>query len=304
MLTFARQHKPERTYTSINEIIESTLKLRTYALETSNIEVNTQLDTDLPATVADAGQLQQVFLNLIVNAEAEMKLAHGRGKLTVKTEKIDDTIRISFRDDGPGIAKKNLDKIFDPFFTTREVGQGTGLGLSMCHGIIAEHEGRIYARSRLGKGATFIVELPILAEEKQLEMAEPAAEVAKMEVARILVIDDEPTVLQYLSELLTGEGHRVETVNNARDALEKIKGKRYNLILLDIKLPGISGIELYEKLQKVAKSLAGRVVFITGDVMGADTKVFLSRTKAPYITKPFDAEELKWDINRILAEAA
>jgi len=304
MLSFARQHKPERTYTSINEIIESTLKLRTYALETSNIEVNTRLDPDLPATMADAGQLQQVFLNLIVNAETEMKLAHGRGKLSIKTEKRDNTIRISFRDDGPGIAKKNLDKIFDPFFTTREVGQGTGLGLSMCHGIVTEHNGRIYARSRLGKGATFIVELPIVAEEKQLEMAEPVVKAEKVAGARILAIDDEPTVLQYLSQVLTDEGHKVETVDNADDALRMVKNNRYNLILSDIKLPSMSGIELYKELQKVAKSLAKRVVFITGDVMGTDTRDFLLKTKAPYITKPFDAEELKWDINRILAEAA
>jgi len=148
------------------------------------------------------------------------------------------------------------------------------------------------------------VELPILAEEKQLEMAEPVEEAEKVEGARILVIDDEPTILQYLSQVLTNEGHEVETVDNASDALEKIKSKRYNLILLDIKLPGMSGIELYEKLRKVAESLARRVVFITGDVMGVDTKEFLSKTKAPYITKPFDAEQLKRDINRILSGAA
>ncbi|MDD5511818.1 MAG: PAS domain S-box protein, partial [Dehalococcoidales bacterium] len=178
LLIFARQHKPERTYTGINKIIESTLALRKYALETSNIEVITLLDAELPWTVADAGQLQQVFLNIIVNAETAMKKAHGRGRLVIRTERAGDRIRISFADDGPGIAKENLERIFDPFFTTREVGEGTGLGLSLAHGIVAEHNGALYAESEEGKGATFFVELPIVAEdEEKIERVE-AVEVA------------------------------------------------------------------------------------------------------------------------------
>jgi len=145
MLTFARQYKPEQTQVNINDILADTLALRAYELETSNIKVATKLDPDLPITIADGGQLQQVFLNLIVDAEKEMKSAHGKGKLSIKTETVNGTIRISFRDNGPGITRENLEKIFDPFFTTREVGQGTGLGVSVCHGIITEHlfRGRI-----------------------------------------------------------------------------------------------------------------------------------------------------------------
>ena len=304
LLAFARQYQPERTYLDINDIIKATLELRAYELETSNIKATTNLAPDLPRTMADAGQLQQVLLNLIINAETEMKLAHEGGKLLVKTETVDDTIRISFKDDGPGISKENLEKIFNPFFTTREVGKGTGLGLSLCHGIIAEHKGRIYAESKPGKGATFIVELPVITEEKQLEMAEPAEEVKKVAPARILVVDDEPAICQFLKRVLTGEGHEVETVASAGDALERMKGTRYNLILLDIKLPGKSGIELYKRMQKIAESLARRVVFITGDVMGTDTRSFLSKTRVPYITKPFDTEQLKRDISRKLTEGA
>jgi PAS domain S-box-containing protein len=304
LLTFARQYQPERTYLDINKIIKTTLELRAYELETSNIKVTTNLAPDLPRTMADAGQLQQVLLNLIINAETEMNLAHKGGKLLVKTETVDDTIRISFKDDGPGITKENLERIFNPFFTTREVGKGTGLGLSLCHGIIAEHNGRIYAKSKPGRGATFIVELPVITEEKQLEMAEPAEEAKKVAPARILVVDDEPAIYQFLERLLTGEGHEVETVTSAGDALERMKGTRYNLILLDIKLPGKSGIELYKRMQKIAESLTRRVVFITGDVMGTDTRNFLSRTRVPYITKPFDTEQLKRDLNRRLAGGA
>jgi PAS domain S-box-containing protein len=301
LLTFARQSKPERAFVNINDLITNTLDLRAYHLRTNNIKVTTKLATDLPLTTADPAQLQQVFLNIIVNAETAMTQANGRGKLLVKTEEVNGTIRISFKDNGSGIAKKNLERIFDPFFTTREVDQGTGLGLSICHGIIAEHKGKIWAESTLGRGATFMVELPIVTGSIQLEMAEPSGKKPKkMPKARILVVDDEPSTLEFLSRLLADEGHDVETVNNADEALEMVKNRRYSLILLDIKMPGTSGIELYGRMQKIALSLSERVIFITGDVMGTDTESFLSRTKAPFITKPFDVRQLKKKIERFL----
>ncbi len=162
LLTFARQRKPGRSYIDINDAIEKTIAVRAYNLESNNIKVITQLTPDLPWTMADADQLKQVFLNIIINAETEIGLSQGMGKLWIKSESIDNNIRISFRDNGPGIAKEYLDRIFDPFFTTREVGKGAGLGLSVCHGIISEHHGQIYAKSRPGGGATFIVELPVV----------------------------------------------------------------------------------------------------------------------------------------------
>jgi PAS domain S-box-containing protein len=303
LLTFARQDKAERNYVNINEIIETTLRLRAYEMETGNIKVKTYLDPDLPKTMAAGGQLQQVFLNLIINAESEMKRAHGKGNMLIRTERKDNTIRISFTDDGHGIPKENLERIFDPFFTTKKVDEGTGLGLSVCYGIVTDHNGRIYAKNEKGKGATFIVELPIVTKESPLGATEPYVEKPKkVAKSRILVIDDELGVREFLSRLLTDEGHEVETVDNARDALEKIEKERYNLILLDIKMPDISGIEVYQRAREIAQSLARRVVFITGDVMAPDTKNFLFKSKASYITKPFDPKLLKNEIERILSE--
>jgi PAS domain S-box-containing protein len=303
LLVFARQTKPERTYVDINEIINTTLELRAYSLQSSNIKVILQLDPDLPMTVADPGQLQQVFLNLIMNAEAEVKLVHGGGKMAIKTEQIGDNLRVSFKDNGLGIARENLERIFNPFFTTRKVGQGTGLGLSVCHGIVTEHKGRIWAESQLGKGATFIVELPIVNESKQLEMPEPVVrETQKAAKAKILVVDDEIVIRQFVSQILTEEGHEVEAVDSAEGALEEVNNKEYQAIMLDIKMPGMSGIELYRHFQKISPPLADKVVFITGDVMGTSTMTFLSKTKAPYIIKPFDATQLKAEINRVLAK--
>jgi PAS domain S-box-containing protein len=301
LLTFSRQTKPQRKLVDINELIESTLILRAYQLKVNNIKVTTRLAPDLLETVVDPGQTQQVLLNLIVNAETEMKLAHGKGKLTITTEKSDNTIKICVKDDGPGIKPEIMDRIFDPFFTTREAGQGTGLGLSLCYGIVTEHKGKIYVKSQPGKGATFIVELPVVTEAAPPKPAQPDAKKSKKVVkARILVVDDEQVVRDVVNRVLTGEGHKVETVDKAADALKEIESKKYNLILLDIKMPGISGVTLYKRIQKIDRSLAERVVFITGDIMGADTEKFLSEAKVAHIDKPFDAERLIREVQRAL----
>jgi len=171
LLTFARQQNLQRTYININDIIRATLQMQAHSLESHNITVIPQLDPALPSTMADATLLQQAFLNLIINAETEMKQAHGKGSLLIKTTLISDTIQISFTDDGPGITEANLTHLFDPFFSTRGVGHGTGLGLSVCYGIINEHNGQIYVQSQPGKGAVFTVELPVVAEGKRVEVA-------------------------------------------------------------------------------------------------------------------------------------
>jgi PAS domain S-box-containing protein len=167
LLTFARKHTAVKQMLDINSVIGTVLELRAYEQRVENIKVKSQLARDRPEIMADYFQLQQVFLNIVINAEYFMKEAHNRGTLTITTERLGNKVRVSFADDGPGIAKDNLGHLFDPFFTTKEVGKGTGLGLSICHGIIAEHGGRIYAESELGKGATFIVELPVSAADKK-----------------------------------------------------------------------------------------------------------------------------------------
>jgi len=165
LLAFARRHELNKQYSDINEILGRALELRAYELRTSNIELVVELASGLPQVMADFGQIQEVFLNIILNAEQAVTEANRGGKLSVKTRKIRDYIEVCFTDDGPGIAAKRLGKVFDPFFTTRGEKGGTGLGLSVCHGIVREHGGRIYVKSKPGKGATFIVELPAITEE-------------------------------------------------------------------------------------------------------------------------------------------
>jgi len=303
LLTFARQHESCREYVDINESITKALELRSYEMRTNTTQLMTRLVPDLPQTLANANQIQQVVLNIILNAEKEMTKAHNRGKLSIKTERIGDRIRISFTDDGPGISKENLDRIFDPFFTTREVGDGTGLGLSICHSIIAQHGGRLYAESELGEGATFVIELPIVADTDLTESVEVIEEEPQEQGGvKILVVDDEPTILHFLKILLTEQGYEVETVDSAHVALERLHSERYDLILLDIKLPVMNGIELYRHIEAMDLTLAQRIILITGDIMGASTKDFLDETKVPYIAKPFSIEHLNKEMNRILTK--
>jgi nitrogen-specific signal transduction histidine kinase len=302
LLTFARQQLQQKMATDINEMVAVTLELRKYALETSNIQVRTRLAQGLPLTLADAGQIQQVFLNIVLNAEAEMKLSHGKGSLFITTELVDNTIKIAFTDDGPGITRENMNKIFNPFFTTREVGQGTGLGLSICHGIVADHDGKIYAESGPGNGATFYVELPVIPcgqAEKKAELAQP--DTLKAGSRRILIVDDEVSILDSLGRLLVKHGYRVDTVDNCRSALDMILAEKYDCILLDIKLPGMSGIELYKEIKKSDASLVRKIAFITGNIMEQETRRFLQENRVAYFVKPFEMKQLIKELDILLS---
>ncbi len=166
LLSFARGHKPEKSLISINEVVEKNLELHAYRMSINNIKIVTELDPDLPKTMADFHQMQRVFVNITTNAEQAMTEAHGKGKLVIRTQTAGEMIQIAFTDDGPGISEDNLKTIFDPFFTTKDVGMGTGLGLSICCGIVQGHGGHLYAESKLGKGTTFVVGIPIVSDSR------------------------------------------------------------------------------------------------------------------------------------------
>ncbi len=161
MLIFARKHDVSNTSVDINQVLESVISLRLREHSKYNIKVNALLSPDIPTVFADALRLQQVFLNLVINAEYYLIEENGKGVLTIKSERDGDIVRVSVSDNGPGIKEEHIGHLFDPFFTTKDVGKGTGLGLSICHGIVTEYGGNIYVRSKEGKGATFFVELPV-----------------------------------------------------------------------------------------------------------------------------------------------
>jgi two-component system NtrC family sensor kinase len=204
-------------------------------------------------------------------------------------------IIVEFEDNGPGIPSESLGRIFDPFFTTKEVGQGTGLGLSICYGIVKEHKGRIYASNAPRGGAVFTVEIPVrrpaasIRTEAEVRSAAPAVSSR----GEILVVDDEEVLLDILSQALQMDGHRVESALNGASALRMIRQKRYDLIISDLKMPGMDGQELYEKVLEMDRSLARRIIFSTGDVVSPETRDFLDATGNAYLQKPFDIEQIR-----------
>ena len=307
LLSFARQGKSEKVYLDINDLIKITLDLRAYELKTSNIKVCTNLTPNPPLIRADHHQIQQVIMNLIINAEHAINETKRRGKLTIETSIAEDCIRISIADNGRGIPKESIDKIFDPFFTTKDVGIGTGLGLSICHGIIAEHGGTIYAESNR-QGTTFIIKLKGITEvaatreEKQTE-EEAIPYIEEKARKSILIVDDEPVICDVLSKFLSHSGHRVDAVHNAVDALQKMSKEDHNLYIIDIKMPQVSGIELYEIMKQRHPRFVAKIMFITGDTITAATQDFLNQTERPHLAKPFNFNKLVELVEVTLASA-
>src|SRR3989454_7181615 len=215
LLTFARQHKPERTPTSVNQVLDDTLELRGYELRVRGIDVQRDYDEQSPETMADAHQLQQVFLNLITNAEQAMERAErDQQRLTIRTRRSGDLIRIEVEDTGPGIPPNLLERIFNPFFTTKPTGSGTGLGLSISLGIVREHDGRIWAENATQSGARFVIELPIVAPRPTGEFQSTPSSQPVADRLHVLVVDDEASVRVALQRYLSGRGHEVETTRS------------------------------------------------------------------------------------------
>src|SRR5262245_25981769 len=315
LLVFAREHKPERLLISLSEVVRNTLSLRAYQLRVDNIFVGLDLDPDLPMTVADPYQLQQVILNLMNNAHHAMTERGGPGKLSlrtgVSTNGVSDGVAaqramlfFSVGDNGVGIPARALNKIFDPFYTTKPVGQGTGLGLSICYGIVQEHGGRIWAESEIGVGTNVTVELPLLQQyidEPDDQPADDLADAERQPSCRILVVDDEEPVSNLLARLLRGLGHQPVVVNSGAEALEAAARESFDLVLTDVKMPGMSGFELHQTLKKRDADLAARLVFVTGDTMSAATQARIAQSGNSSIAKPFTIERLETVLRALLA---
>ena len=292
LLSFARKHQPERLYTDITATIRKTMALMVYAFNVNNIRVNLDLPPDIPHTMADERQLKQVFLNILVNAEQAMVDVHNGGTLGISAQKVGDNIRLSFADDGPGIPSHYLNRIFDPFFTTKEVGKGTGLGLSICHGIIHEHMGKIWAESQPRQGTTFHIELPILHPDTDPGAFASVAGSKSPLKLRILVVDDEPVIRDLLFQVLSGSGHIVDTAKDGREAWRMIHEVPYECLVVDLKMPGISGQELYYLIKDFGPDLASKVIFITGDTSRPEVRSFLQTTGNTVMGKPLNLGDL------------
>jgi two-component system NtrC family sensor kinase len=288
LLTFARQHKAEKGPTTLNQVLDDTLELRAYELRVRGIDVRREYDEALPDTMADAHQLQQVFLNLITNAEQAMEKADGHHhRLTVRTRRAGEAVRIEIEDTGGGIPPNLVERIFNPFFTTKPTGSGTGLGLSISLGIVREHEGKIWAENAQG-GARFVVELPIIEPENSGEHQSVTTVQPTGDSLKILVVDDEASVRVSLQRYLATRGHQVETTASGEDALGRLKSGSYDAVIVDMRMPDLSGEQLFERLRSNDPGHAERVIFTTGDLVGDQMRRFLDGTGRPCVPKPFE----------------
>ncbi len=308
LLSFARKQKPERTMTDVNEILEKTVELRSYEFQVNNIEIHRNLDRSLPKTIADAHQLQQVFLNILTNAEQAMLETNGRGTLTIrtKTDTEKSHIIVEIKDDGPGIPESHLNRIFDPFFTTKEVGKGTGLGLSLSYGMIKEHGGNIYVRSLPNKGSTFFVELPIIANlQDEAGSSQETPEQGRLfeklvQKKRILVVDDEKYILDFFVEAFQSLPMTIDTAKNGQVALKKMQSLEYDVVITDYRMPQMSGKELFNWIKEHHPRLANRIVFVTGDTVSNETRSFFTENNCRFLAKPFKIEEVKEVVQQVL----
>jgi len=292
LLSFARRQEGERRRQPIKAILESTLQLLANQLMASRIEATLRVEPGLPDVEVNGNQIKQVFVNVINNgAQAIAETGQG-GRIWVTAKLWLDGVAVSVTDSGPGIPEEIAARVFEPFFTTKPEGQGTGLGLSICQGILKEHGGRLTLEAKPGAGATFIVELPgttpPAAEPERA--AEPGAPARKL---RVLVVDDEPPILHYMSATLESWGHTVEVASDGQYALERALAGAFDVIICDLRMPHLGGREMYHKLARQDPRTAERVIFATGDTVRGDTLRFLESLGRPYLHKPFTLAELR-----------
>jgi signal transduction histidine kinase len=248
----------------------------------------------VPAVEANEARLGQAVLNVLVNAtQAIAKGRRDASEIRLSTRTMPDgRVCIEVRDTGPCIPRESLERIFDPFFTTKPMGIGGGLGLSICHRIVSDLGGEIVVESEIGKGTCFRILLPA-AEAERADLAPPICRPSRNSRRRVLVVDDEETLARAIERNLRSE-HDVFVVTRARQALDRIEsGERFDIILTDVMMPEVSGIEMYERLRDVAPDQASRVVFLTGGAFTAATRRFLDSVENPIVEKPFEPKRLR-----------
>jgi PAS domain S-box-containing protein len=301
LLFFARQRPPERAAVNLQAVVEQTLALRAHQLTLSGITVDTVFADALPQVIGDAQQLEQVFLNLLLNAEQAILEARPQGRIVVRT-RVSPTAEWVYADvvdDGPGIATDALPRVFEPFFTTKMVGSGTGLGLSVSYGILEEHGGRLTVQSRRGE-TIFTVELPVSRAPEPAAPAVPRRRLPSGEGRVALVVEDEPSVLDLVVTLLQERGWTVDVAAGGRAGLEQVERRAYDLIVSDMRMPEGDGAELYRRVRAQAPGLARRFVFITGDTANEEAWTFLEGAHVPVIEKPFQPAAFEDAVARVL----
>jgi PAS domain S-box-containing protein len=301
LLSFSRPAHPEKKPVGINGILEKTLDLLEPTLKTENIEIVKELDPRLPYILGDFHQVQQVFTNLITNAQQAMSSRPTPGRLVLRSRAEAGKVILEVADNGAGIPPEVLPRIFDPFFSTKKMGSGTGLGLSVSYGIIREHGGELRVETRVGQGTTFQAIFPVHCAGEARPAREAPAPHAGDAGKEILVVDDEEIIVELYLQLLQALGHKIDTASTGLEALKKIEVRDYDLVITDIKMPKMSGIQLYEKVASLKPSMRKRFIFITGDMNSLTSQQMSTVTDNPCLLKPVNIEKIESTIHQLLS---
>ena len=304
-LAIARERPPERESVSLHQVMEEAVELLAYHLRSDGVDVVMALADDVPALWADPHQLHQVVVNLVSNAHHAMRKSPPPRTITVTSrfEPARALVRLEVADTGPGVPPEVRSRIFDPFFTTKPTGEGTGLGLSLCQGIIEGHAGSIWLADSTGRGAVFVIELP--AKETPATVQSRAERDLSTTIGGrvVLIIDDEPEILELLVDVLRSDGLEAETACSGASAKEKLRERTFDLVLSDVRMPELDGAGLYRELERIDPNLTSRFVFMTGDSLSAETRQFIERVGALSLSKPFSPDEVRRVVRRALERA-
>ncbi|MGZ4822282.1 MAG: GAF domain-containing protein [Terriglobales bacterium] len=302
LLSFARQRKPEKKEVNIRQVVDDTLALRDFDFHRRNITVKCEVEPGLPAVIADAHQMEQVFLNIINNAVDAMLEVDNGGTLWVRSYHHEGRVCVEIRDSGPGIREPK--KVFDPFYTTKSVGKGTGLGLSICYGILKEHGGDIIALNHPDGGALFRVMLPACANVPAEVPVEKPAHLPPLN-GRVLLVDDEEAVLEFEREALSGAGAQVVAVTSGEQAIEQLREERFDVMLVDPAMPGNwSGMELYRWVADNFPGAEQNIIFTVSNIREEESGSVLNQGQVTCIVKPFQVAELIAATRTLLTRAS
>jgi two-component system NtrC family sensor kinase len=300
LLSFVRRSAPDRAPSDLNEIVTTTVQLREFHLQQNNIAVTPLLHKSPLQVLANREEIQQIVLNLLLNAEQAIQLSGRGSRITIRTYTSARQHLLEVADDGPGVNADVRGRIFEPFFTTKEVGEGTGLGLSISHGIAAAHGGALEL-CEVEAGACFRLALPAHAET--VPVPAPAAPAAREAAAlRALIVDDEVPVRRMLVRLLERRGFEVVEADSGAAALAIAGGAQLSLVLCDVRMPGMTGVDVYRELSKKDPKLGRTFVFITGDRSALEIEEALRNV--PVLEKPFTAADLQDVLARVGFDSA
>lgn len=303
-LAMARQSGPQRSLVQLRDLVEAALDLTEYGLASAGIEVSVTADEAMPLTYADGDQIVQVLINLFVNAQHAMEGREGEKRLEIEAgrDPLSGMLYVLVRDSGPGVEEKLATRIFDPFFTTKDVGSGTGMGLPVSRGMIEAQGGTLELVANGPEGACFRIALPVLEHPGDTAQQEPAAPVVSR--GRVLIVDDEPEIAEMLAECLEAYGLTCEVRFNALAALTNISARNFDVVVTDLKMPGMDGIAFHRELARRDPALARRMIFVSGDVLQRQS----TRAQIPaghlLLEKPFDPVQVWEEVKRILEEGA